>query len=325
MLKSYAFRPATNDDASFIYALRVAGLQPFVEEIWGWDDDVQQARFTAMFDAVKYQIVVVAGEDVGALSVVWGEDQAFISDVEIAPAWRSRGLGTRIIGEVLDEAQARKVPVALQVLRNNPARRLYERLGFVVVGETASHVMMRGDPAPIGLARGVVRLAPHHPEWQRLFTAEAARLRAALGERALAVEHVGSTAVAGLRAKPILDIMVGVASLDETDGLVRDLELIGYERRPAGDLPGRQYLVLGEGEVRRVHLSLSEPGSDFWRDHLLFRDRLRADPALAAAYERLKLELAARFPHDRLAYTDGKDAFIRDVLAANRDHTGAQL
>lgn len=201
---------------------------------------------------------------------------------------------------------------------SRPARHLYARLGFVVVSSTASHVLMRADPSPLGLQRGIVRLATHHPAWKALYAAEAARLRAALGERALAVEHVGSTAVAGLRAKPILDIMVGVASLDATKGIVRDLETIGYERLPAGDLPGRQYLVLGQGEVRRVHLSLSEPASAFWHDHLLFRDRLQADPAMATEYERIKMALAARFPNDRLAYTEGKDAFISRVLAAAR-------
>jgi GrpB-like predicted nucleotidyltransferase (UPF0157 family) len=171
---------------------------------------------------------------------------------------------------------------------------------------------------PIGLRRGIVRLEPHHPEWQVLFTAEAQRIRTALGERVLAIEHVGSTAVAGLPAKPILDIMVGVAELDDTGEAIRALEAIGYERRPYGDLPGRLFLVLGEGDMRWVHLSLSEPASVFWRDHLLFRDCLRADPVVAAEYERVKLELAARFPDDRLSYTDGKDAFIAQAIATAR-------
>jgi GrpB-like predicted nucleotidyltransferase (UPF0157 family) len=228
-------------------------------------------------------------------------------------------LGTAIICGAMTEAALRGLPVALQVFKGNPARHLYERLGFTVVGETSTHFLMRADLVEaIGLQRGIVRLELHHPEWKTLFAAEAERLRAALGARSLAVEHVGSTAVEGLLAKPIIDIMVGVADLDDTDETVRALEAIGYERRPAGDIRGRLFLVLGQGDVRQIHLSLAEPTSDFWRDHLLFRDRLRADPEVAAEYESLKQDLAVRYPEDRLSYTEGKDAFIISVLALAR-------
>ena len=286
---------------------------------WGWDEAEQKVRFATTFDPSRYRVVIVAGEVVGAVAVEWREDVAFLGDIEIAPAWRGCGLGTAVIRRLMREAELRGLPVALQVLQGNPARRLYERLGFVGIGETATHDLMRWERKPaVGLQRGIVRLAPHHPEWAALFAVEAQRIREAFAGRALAIEHVGSTAVAGLRAKPILDIMVGVAALDDVEETIRDLERIGYERRPAGDLPGRRYLVLGRGEVRQVHLSLSEPASAFWRDHLLFRDRLRADPETAAAYERLKEDLAVRFPDDRISYTEGKDAFISAVLAATR-------
>jgi GrpB-like predicted nucleotidyltransferase (UPF0157 family) len=186
---------------------------------------------------------------------------------------------------------------------------------------------MNSETTSIGLQRGIVRLLPHQPVWKTLFAAEAERIRDALGERVLAIEHVGSTAVAGLPAKPIIDLMVGIADIDDSDKEIRTLEEIGYERRPNGDLPGRLYLVLGSAEMRRFHLSLSEPGSDFWRGHLLFRDSLRADPAVAAAYARLKRELAARYPDDRLSYTAGKEEFIAGVLAmaeGNRQPTSGR-
>jgi GrpB-like predicted nucleotidyltransferase (UPF0157 family) len=179
----------------------------------------------------------------------------------------------------------------------------------------------------IGLQRGIVRLVAYQPAWKALFAAEAERIRDALGERALAIEHVGSTAVAGLPAKPIIDLMVGIADIDDADKEIRALQEIGYERRPNGDLPGRLFLVLGTEEVRRVHLSLSEPGSDFWRGHLQFRDCLRANPALATAYEQLKRDLAARYPDDRLSYTAGKEEFIAEVLAmaeGNRQPTSGR-
>jgi GrpB-like predicted nucleotidyltransferase (UPF0157 family) len=179
--------------------------------------------------------------------------------------------------------------------------------------------MVSSRSTPVGLQRGFVRLLPHQPAWKTLFAAEAERIQGALGERARAIEHVGSTAVAGLLAKPIIDLMVGIADIDHADVEIRALEDIGYKRRPNGDLPGRLLLVLGSGEVRRIHLSLSEPGSDFWRGHLLFRDSLLADPALASAYARLKQELAAQYPDDCLSYTAGKEEFIAGVLTMAED------
>ncbi len=325
---AFALRPATPDDRDGIYALRRAGLRDYVEATWGWDEADQSARFDARFDPARYRIVVVEGQEVGALSLEWGDDMLLLADIQIGPEWRGRGLGTAIIEGLIDEARQRALPVALGVLKVSPARGLYERLGFREVAETSTHLYMRSEAMPeekvsplaaapsIGLARSITRLVPHDPAWSGLFAAEAARLRAALGEQALAIEHVGSTAVAGLAAKPIIDIMIGVEDLDDCDGHVRALEAIGYERRPVGDLPGRLYLVLGEGDMRWAHLSLAEMTSPFWSDHLTFRDRLRADAAAAEAYGRLKEGLAARFRHDRISYTDGKEDFIADVLAA---------
>ena len=139
----YTLRAARVTDAAFIYQLRVDGLREHVARIWGWDDAVQAARFRESFAPERYQIVVAAGGDVGAVAIERRDDLVFLADIEIAPAWRGRGLGTVIIGDVLGEARRRGLPVALQVLRGNPARRLYERLGFRVVAETDSHLQMR--------------------------------------------------------------------------------------------------------------------------------------------------------------------------------------
>jgi GNAT superfamily N-acetyltransferase len=140
---AYRLRAATQRDAAFIYGLRVAGLRPYVARIWGWDDAVQAARFREQVAPVRYDIIVVDGRDVGAVAVEWRRDEVLLADIEVAPAWRGRGLGTAIIGEVLAEAERRGLPVILQVLKGNPARRLYERLGFRVVGETPTHDRMR--------------------------------------------------------------------------------------------------------------------------------------------------------------------------------------
>jgi GrpB-like predicted nucleotidyltransferase (UPF0157 family) len=140
-------------------------------------------------------------------------------------------------------------------------------------------------------------------------------LQQALGVHALEIAHIGSTAVPGLMAKPLLDIMVAITSLQERDAVVPLLEAAGYEFRPHDTLLERLFFIAGEADARRVNLSLVEQDSAFWRDHLAFRDILRAQPEVAAAYARLKAELAERFPEDRVAYTAAKGEFVASVLA----------
>jgi GrpB-like predicted nucleotidyltransferase (UPF0157 family) len=171
------------------------------------------------------------------------------------------------------------------------------------------------DPAVLGLDRTVVRVVPYQAAWAELFAREAARLREALGGRVLAVEHVGSTSVPGLAAKPILDLAASVPSLAGAVHLIPTLRRLGYQHKGDPELPERLYFVKGSPAHRTHHLSLAEPGSRFWRQHLLFRDVMRANPALAAEYARLKHDLAARHPTDRLAYGAGKKAFIDAAVA----------
>ena len=174
----------------------------------------------------------------------------------------------------------------------------------------------------LGLERGVVRVADYDPGWAELFAAESARLTRALADAGLAValEHMGSTAVPGLPAKPVLDILGGYPAGADVAAYVRALEAAGWVHRGEQGIPGREFFR--RGEPRAYHLHLAVVGGSFWRDHLAFRDRLRASDALRDAYAALKRELAATHPRDREAYTDGKGAFVRAVLArVRRDET----
>lgn len=171
-------------------------------------------------------------------------------------------------------------------------------------------------PAPLGLASGAVRLATADPSWPALFAAERGRLLAAAGDLPLVIEHVGSTAVPGLPAKPILDLMGGRPAGSDLAPYVAALEAAGYRHRGEYGIPGRHYFVRDDAERRRTHhLHVVEHEGVFWREHLAFRDALRADPALRDAYAALKRDLAARLPRDRAAYTDGKTAFVRRAVA----------
>jgi GrpB-like predicted nucleotidyltransferase (UPF0157 family) len=141
-----------------------------------------------------------------------------------------------------------------------------------------------------------------------------------LGPHALDIKHVGSTAIPGILAKPILDIAVAVACFEGASVCIAPLEALGYLYRGEHGIPRRHYFVLRapQGDARLVHLHMLEIQSANWEDHLLFRDYLRAHPAEAQAYQALKQQLAARFRHDRHAYTKGKTAFVTRILELAR-------
>jgi GrpB-like predicted nucleotidyltransferase (UPF0157 family) len=159
-----------------------------------------------------------------------------------------------------------------------------------------------------------VRLVEYDERWPGLFTAESARILAACPKLPLTLEHIGSTAVPGLCAKPVLDILAGhpgsVAILD----YVGPLELSGYEHRGDAGIAGHQFFR--RGQPRAYHVHLVELGGTLWRQYLAFRNYLRSDRQAAGRYAAIKRGLAAQFPRDREAYITGKSAFVVDVIRA---------
>jgi GrpB-like predicted nucleotidyltransferase (UPF0157 family) len=166
--------------------------------------------------------------------------------------------------------------------------------------------------ASLGLDRLEVALAASDPLWPSAFDRIAAELRGALP--GAAVEHVGSTAVPGLRAKPIVDVAVGVTAPDGP-ALVARLELLGLECRGTGDDGGLLFVLEDRPGHRVAHVHVVELDGPEWQGYLAFRDRLRRDASACVAYEELKDALAQRFPGERASYTAGKHAFIENLLA----------
>lgn len=166
-------------------------------------------------------------------------------------------------------------------------------------------------PPPLGLERGLVRLVPHDPRWAGLYREEAARLRAALGDLLVDVQHYGSTSIPGIRAKPILDILAGVRRADDVLGRLPELEALGYEHAHWAGVPGHH--VFGKGKPRTHLLHVVEHGGPDWRENLFFRDQLRARPELAAEYDALKRRLAQAHAADRPRYTAAKTDFIQRI------------
>jgi GrpB-like predicted nucleotidyltransferase (UPF0157 family) len=169
----------------------------------------------------------------------------------------------------------------------------------------------------LGLARKTVRLLPYDSRWSQAFD-QASILRRLLAPEIGAVEHIGSTAIRGMDAKPILDMMVELRSLRASWAFYATLHSLGYEHRPADEVPDRIFFAKGPHEGRTHHLSACEADSRFWRVHLAFRNALRDDSSLAAEYLELKRSLALRFPRDRDCYTNGKEAFVNRVVGAMR-------
>lgn len=158
------------------------------------------------------------------------------------------------------------------------------------------------------------------PLWPHKF--ERARFSGALPGLAVSIEHIGSTAVPGLSAKPIIDILAGVHSRNEFNECTRILKSIGYMYEPYPQFPERRFFRDGTIGAGPHHLHLTEVASDFWRDKVTFRDWLRTHPEDAHEYLVLKQDLARTFGADREKYeryTEGKSEFISSVLANARE------
>ena len=158
-----------------------------------------------------------------------------------------------------------------------------------------------------------VELRSSDPGWAVAADSWAARIRTALTPMTARVEHIGSTAVPGLVAKPVLDMQVAVPDVSDELSYRPALEALGLVLRQRG--PEHRFFRPAAGEPRTVHVHVCQEGSGWERDNLRFRDRLRADPDLAAAYGALKTQLARDHGHDRLAYNEGKSAFITAAIA----------
>jgi ribosomal protein S18 acetylase RimI-like enzyme len=147
----YGLRDATEADREFLWGLHSRAMRGPVERTWGWDEGFQRGFFDEHFDPAGRRIVVVDGRDVGVLQTEQRKDSHFLANVEISPPFQGQGVGTAIVRDLVAEARTRGVPVTLQVLKENPgARRLYERLGFAVTGETETSHQMSTAGAPEG-------------------------------------------------------------------------------------------------------------------------------------------------------------------------------
>jgi GrpB-like predicted nucleotidyltransferase (UPF0157 family) len=172
----------------------------------------------------------------------------------------------------------------------------------------------------IGLEKGIVRLSPYSPEWKTLYEEEERLLKDLISEYIIDIQHIGSTSIPGMIAKPILDIGIAIAYFEEGQKCIEPIESFGYEYKGENGIPERHYFVKGDPTTH--HLHIVEIDSEEWKKNITFRDALRKNDDLAKEYAKLKLNLAEKFKYNRVAYTDGKTDFVNYVLklAKNEAH-----
>jgi GrpB-like predicted nucleotidyltransferase (UPF0157 family) len=168
-----------------------------------------------------------------------------------------------------------------------------------------------------GVEKRDLVIEEYSPDWPQSFERHRVRITAALGTRAESVEHIGSTAVPGLAAKPIIDILVTVADITAEEDYLDPLVDTGYELRVRE--PGHRMV---RTPARDVHVHILEPADPAAAAYLLLRDRLRSDPADRALYEKTKRELVARDWPDMNAYAEAKTAVIEGIKARARQGSG---
>ncbi|MEH6985993.1 GrpB family protein [Priestia megaterium] len=170
----------------------------------------------------------------------------------------------------------------------------------------------------LGLERGLVKLEPYNDKWSKLFDEERELLSSQLKELIMAIEHVGSTPIEGLFAKPIIDIAIGVSSLNKVIKIREKVKGIGYFEVPVS-IDGKHVFAKNkENKITHfLHIMIYNQG--LWRDQISFRDYLRSLPDAKMEYVKLKGELANKYPNDVVSYTNEKKKFVDNILKREKE------
>lgn len=155
-------------------------------------------------------------------------------------------------------------------------------------------------------------IVDYSPDWSIQYEQEKTQILNALGNEIVDIQHIGSTSVPGLAAKPVIDILLGLSQIPPQPTQISNLEVLGYLYCGELGIPGRHYFRRGMPRTHQIHAVLVE--SEFWKTHVLFRDFLRMHPEAAQQYEAEKRKLAEKFHNDRDRYTASKAPLIEQLL-----------
>lgn len=146
-MEGLSLRPATSRDREFLFELHRAAMGPYIEQLYGpWDDAVQWDFFDRWFQPKNVLVITVEGEDVGVLGLEDRDDEVYVTRIEVHPDWQNRGIGAAAMRDVLQKANKEGRAVALHVFEINPARRLYQSLGFVALDQHEGRILMKATP-----------------------------------------------------------------------------------------------------------------------------------------------------------------------------------
>jgi len=166
----------------------------------------------------------------------------------------------------------------------------------------------------IGLENEKVKLSPYNPVWEKLYKKEEKILIPVIERYRLDIEHIGSTSILGAKAKPIIDIAVGVKNLKDGERLIKPLKKLGYECKHDASIEKRYFFTKGGENHTTHHLHIVKFNSKLWKNQIIFRDYLRKNKKIVKKYNELKEELAEKYKNDRKKYVAGKDKFIKSII-----------
>jgi GrpB-like predicted nucleotidyltransferase (UPF0157 family)/GNAT superfamily N-acetyltransferase len=281
------------------------------------------ASLRALFERGEHAaLATVDGTAAGCVFFARTGVEMYVHRLAVLPAYRRAGVGQALMRCAEEQAaQLGCTYVRAGVRLALPGNlAFFTRLGYANIlvdrhpgymTPTFAHLVKELGPQ----MQRVVEVVPYDPQWPARFAEESAAVHAALGDTVIRIEHIGSTSVPGLAAKPIIDMLPLVRSVAELGGRIPAMAAIGYLPRGEFGLPGRCYFVKGTAYARRVHCHAYAIDHPEVERHLAFRDYLRAHPVARDAYAALKIEMAQRHPADIVAYMDGKDALIKQLEA----------
>ncbi|MDQ0233324.1 GrpB family protein [Metabacillus malikii] len=164
------------------------------------------------------------------------------------------------------------------------------------------------------MQKPTVHLHDYNPKWEVQYEYEKDRIVEVIGDKVIAIQHIGSTSIRGMQAKPIIDIMIGVHELAEVTHFIAPLSKIEYEYVPKPEFTERKFFRKGRWGKGTCHLHICKFNSNEWMEKLLFRDYLRTHSQVADEYATLKQELASNYQFDRATYTKKKEPFIQAII-----------
>lgn len=160
----------------------------------------------------------------------------------------------------------------------------------------------------------IVELHPHNPDWASEYETIAAQLTPIFGDQLLLIEHIGSTAIPGIKAKPIIDILIAVTDIGLVAEIIPAMEALGYDYRGERGIPGRQYFRMEPDNSSGIHVHIYQQGHKGITEKLDFRDYMHTHPDRAQAYSQLKEDLALKYREDRPKYSESKAGFIVETI-----------